>query len=811
MRATDGCRNTDPSPATRSFTVDTTPPETTIDAGPTGTTNDPTPSFEFHSSESGSSFECSLDTGTPAFGPCSGPGATHTPAALADGPYTFRVRATDGAANTDPSPATRSFTVDTTSDTTPPETTIDAGPADGSSTNNNDPSFAFSSSEPGSSFECKLDAGGFALCTTPKGYTDLADGEHTFSVRAIDPANNTDPSPATRSFTVDTTPPETTIDAGPTGTTNDPTPSFEFHSSESGSSFECSLDTGTPAFGPCSGPGATHTPAALADGPYTFRVRATDGAANTDPSPATRSFTVDTTPPETTIDAGPTGTTNDPTPTFEFHSSESGSSFECSLDTGTPAFGPCSGPGATHTPAALADGPYTFRVRATDGAANTDPSPATRSFTVDTTSDTTPPETTIDAGPADGSSTNNNDPSFAFSSSEPGSSFECKLDAGGFALCTTPKGYTDLADGEHTFSVRAIDPANNTDPSPATRSFTVDTTAARDDDRRRPDRHHQRPDPDLRIPLLRVGLELRMLARHRHPGLRALLGTGRHPHAGGAGRRPLHLPGPGHRRRRQHRPEPRHPLLHGRHHPARDDDRRRPDRHHQRPDPDLRIPLLRVGLELRMLARHRHPGLRALLGTGRHPHAGGARRRPLHLPGPGHRRRRQHRPQPRHPLLHGRHHRARHDDRRRPVRHHQRPDPELRIPLLRVGLELRMLARHRHPVLRALLGTGRHPHRRRRSPTAPTPSGSGPPTAPPTPTRAPPPAPSRSTPPRPRRQGHSEPPKCKAGFKKQKHHGKTKCVKIKKPRYGKFAVIAPVHGKVLIKVPGGKGFVPANR
>ena len=53
------------------FSADMTPPETTIDSGPSGLTNDPTPSFTFSSSAAGSSFECKIDTG--AFSPCSSP------------------------------------------------------------------------------------------------------------------------------------------------------------------------------------------------------------------------------------------------------------------------------------------------------------------------------------------------------------------------------------------------------------------------------------------------------------------------------------------------------------------------------------------------------------------------------------------------------------------------------------------------------------------------------------------------------------------------------------------------------------------
>ena len=85
----------------------------------------------------------------------------------------------------------------------------------------------------------------------------------------------------------------------------------------------------------------------------------------------------DTTPPETFIDSGPSGTTNDPTPTFTFHSSEEGSTFECRVDGG--AWQPCSSP---HTTGELSDGSHTFEVRATDEAGNTDQTPASRTFTV---------------------------------------------------------------------------------------------------------------------------------------------------------------------------------------------------------------------------------------------------------------------------------------------------------------------------------------------------------------------------------------------------------------------------------------------
>src|SRR5207249_4019211 len=51
--------------------------------------------------------------------------------------------------------------------------------------------------------------------------------------------------------------------------------------------------------------------------------------------------------------------------------------------------------------------------------------------------------------------------------------FECSLDGAPFALCTSPSPYAGLARTPHTFAVRAIDQADNPDPSPATRTWTI--------------------------------------------------------------------------------------------------------------------------------------------------------------------------------------------------------------------------------------------------------------------------------------------------------------------------------------------------
>ena len=82
-----------------------------------------------------------------------------------------------------------------------------------------------------------------------------------------------------------------------------------------------------------------------------------------------------------------------------------------------------------------------------------------------------PPQTTITAGPKKKSKSSR--ARFGFSSSEPGSTFQCALDGKPFRTCKSPKKYTNLGRGKHVFKVRAIDAAGNVDASPAKKSFTV--------------------------------------------------------------------------------------------------------------------------------------------------------------------------------------------------------------------------------------------------------------------------------------------------------------------------------------------------
>jgi chitodextrinase len=128
---------------------------------------------------------------------------------------------------------------------------------------------------------------------------------------------------------------------------------------------------------------------------YTYTVRGLDSAGNLGAASAAATVTTpaaapappplpplapppppaDVTPPETTITSGPSRSGGDAT--FEFVSSETGSTFECSRDGGP--YASCTSP-KRYT--GLPSGTHAFRVRARDAAGNVDSSPATRTWTV---------------------------------------------------------------------------------------------------------------------------------------------------------------------------------------------------------------------------------------------------------------------------------------------------------------------------------------------------------------------------------------------------------------------------------------------
>jgi hypothetical protein len=189
---------------------DLIPPETGFAGGPTegGTTNVRDATFVLSGTDNLTPdeqmrFACSLDDS--AFSDCV---ATPTFAGLAEGAHRMEARAADELGNVDPTPAGRRWTVDVT----PPETSIDRGPTEGSFTNERDAFFVLAGTDnftPSDqlTFTCSLDDRPFSSCAARVPFDRLPDGRHRLAVRASDAAGNVDQSPVIRQWTIDASPP----------------------------------------------------------------------------------------------------------------------------------------------------------------------------------------------------------------------------------------------------------------------------------------------------------------------------------------------------------------------------------------------------------------------------------------------------------------------------------------------------------------------------------------------------------------------------------------------------------------------------
>ncbi len=195
------------------------------------------------------------------------------PLPAADGAYRVGVRAVDELGNGTPIGDERLATF-FVARTPPPVPTIVDGPPNPS--NDDDPSFAFSSSEPGARFLCRLDyERDWSRCDAHETFRNVRDGFRTLSVRAVDRAGNTSAS-AQWSWRLDTTaPPKPRIVQHPANPSDATSATFGFTDRESGVSFECRLDRGP--WSTCTSPTRYD---GLGDGRHAFAVRALDAASN---------------------------------------------------------------------------------------------------------------------------------------------------------------------------------------------------------------------------------------------------------------------------------------------------------------------------------------------------------------------------------------------------------------------------------------------------------------------------------------------------------------------------------------------------
>lgn len=164
-----------------------------------------------------------------------------------------------------------------------PNTSITGSPA--SKTTSRTAKFTFTSTQAGGHFFCKLDAGAASTCSSPKKYSKLVAGAHTFTVTAVNSSNVKDPTPAAAHWRV--VAPRTTLTVKPPASTSRHAATLRFTSNEKGATFRCRLDGAKAA--------TCHSPVhytGLSLGSHSFRVYAIGPGGVRDASPAMATWKV---------------------------------------------------------------------------------------------------------------------------------------------------------------------------------------------------------------------------------------------------------------------------------------------------------------------------------------------------------------------------------------------------------------------------------------------------------------------------------------------------------------------------------------
>ena len=363
---------------------------------------------------------------------------TGTPTAT--GTFNFQVTATNTAGNA----VTGTLTI-VVNGLPAPDTVIDTGPS--GLTASTGATFTFHSVPGGGSFECSLDGAAFSTCTTPKAYSGLGQGLHMFKVRAT-VASVTDPSPATAAWTVDTVAP-VVVCGSADGLWHLANVSIACTSSDSPAGLlvpaDASFMLSTTVVVGVEDPNASTGTHQVCD---TLNNCATAGpiAGNK----------IDRKNPAITITA--------PVDLATFTQGQVVNANYACVDGGS-GVATCVGPVATGSPidTSTIGTSIAFTVSSTDNVGNA----ATRTVRYDVVAPAGLPDTVID-----NVFTLGHHALVTFHSVPGGATFECSLDGTPFTVCSSPKLYNNLLDGAHAFAVRAVNGVG-TDPTPATRSFTI--------------------------------------------------------------------------------------------------------------------------------------------------------------------------------------------------------------------------------------------------------------------------------------------------------------------------------------------------
>lgn len=201
-----------------------------------------------------------------------------------------------------------------------------------SSTTSTNASFAWTTTGTVTSTTCSLDGAAAVACSSPRNYTGLGVGNHSFRVTV---SNATGSASANFSWTI-TAAPTVTLTSVPPSSTTSTSASFSWTTTRSPTSTTCSLD-GAPAVA-CSSPTSYN---GLAVGGHSFRVMVANASGN---ASASYNWTVTApgTAPTVRITSGPPIFSFSRVATFTWTTTGSPTSTTCTLDGA--GLGSCSSP-----------------------------------------------------------------------------------------------------------------------------------------------------------------------------------------------------------------------------------------------------------------------------------------------------------------------------------------------------------------------------------------------------------------------------------------------------------------------------------
>jgi Big-like domain-containing protein/galactose oxidase-like protein/Kelch motif protein len=437
-----------------------------------------------------------------------------TSASLTPNSYPFTINAAQGAGCG--GGPTRTSAATLIVDNTPPDTSLTAQPSNPTNSTNASVSFVGTdnASAPANlTFECNLDAAGFNTCTSPKSYVGLSAASHNFQVRAKDQAGNVDPTPASFTWTIDTTPPAVPstpdmtpgTDSGNSSTddiTNVQKPTFTGTEAENGTTITLLID-GVANGSTTTNAGAWTITATnnITDGTHSITATATDAAGNVSSPSAALSITIDTvanapsTPDlDAASDSGNSNSdnlTNVTTPKFN-GTAEANASVQL-FRGGTTSLGTTTADGSGNwiftLGSALADGTYSITAKQTDVAGNVSAASSALSVTIDTSGPNTPSSPNLspsdDTGISNSDNITNKTTNLTFTgNADP--SVTVELFEGAVSLGTTTSNAGSgnwnivaagpFVEGNHNFTAQAKDAAGNVSGVSAPHTVAIDIT-----------------------------------------------------------------------------------------------------------------------------------------------------------------------------------------------------------------------------------------------------------------------------------------------------------------------------------------------